>query len=86
MRLKTRPHLTPSSARARLYAMVVIRPVTGVRNPVRSTSSHSFLRAKNTGRAMPGFNGNDHGTTNPVSLHQRVSPVQAAGGGATNPE
>jgi len=53
--------------------MVVYRPA-GVRNPLGSTSTHSFLRAKNArtvspklGRACPGKTRTDH--------HPRVSPV-----------
>jgi len=33
--------------------MVGNRPVVGVRNPVRFTSTSSYLRAKNTGTGLP---------------------------------
>lgn len=57
--------------------MVVIRPVVGVRNPVRSTSSSSYLRAKNAGAGLPESTGKPHpGNTNPGDKKQAVSPVQ----------
>jgi hypothetical protein len=57
--------------------MVGNRPVGGVRNPVRSTSSSSYLRAKNagtgsleSGKARPNYKPNSE-------------PCPAAGGSAT---
>jgi hypothetical protein len=52
--------------------MVGNRPVTGVRNPVCSTSPCSYLRAKNVGSDLP----ESGGTTDPVKEHPTVSPVQ----------
>jgi hypothetical protein len=60
--------------------MVGNRPVVGVRNPVCSTSTPSYLRAKSVGADLP-----DSGTAVSVnhfpvtyisSLRRRVSPVR----------
>jgi len=52
--------------------MVGNRPVVGVRNPVRSTSSSSYLRVKNAG-AGPSKSG---GEAHPGNQNQIVSPVR----------
>jgi len=52
--------------------MVVNRPVVGVRNPVRSTSSSSYSRAKNAGTGFPQSGGELH----PGCKSQIVSPVR----------
>jgi len=40
--------------------MVGNRPVVGVRNPVRFTSTSSYLRAKNAGTGSPESGGKPH--------------------------
>jgi hypothetical protein len=62
--------------------MVVNRPVVGVRNPVRSTSTSTYLRAKNAGAGSPASDGDPH----PRKLHLKSEPGSAAGGGNHNSE
>jgi len=52
--------------------MVGNRPVAGVRNPVRSTSSSSYLRVKNAGTGPLKSGGEPH----PGSKNQIVNPVR----------
>jgi len=52
--------------------MVGNRPVVGVRNPVCSTSLHSYSRAKNDGMGSPESGGKPH----PGNRNPRVTPVQ----------
>jgi len=54
--------------------MVGNRPVVGVRNPVRFTSTSSYLRAKSAGTSSPASGGN-FPVTHIASLQRRVSPV-----------
>jgi hypothetical protein len=51
--------------------MVGNRPVIGVRNPVGSTSTPSYLRAKNAGMGLP-----DSGDNQLPGKNPRVSPVK----------
>jgi len=62
--------------------MLVFRPVVGVRNPVRSTSSPSSLRAKIAGSRLSEA-GRKPYLEHP---HRTVSLVEAAGGGAISAE
>jgi hypothetical protein len=50
--------------------MVGNRPVVGVRNPVRSTSISSFLRAKNAGTGSP----ESDNATDPAKRHPKSEP------------
>jgi hypothetical protein len=66
--------------------MVGNRPVVGVRNPVRSTSSLSYLRAKNAGTGSP-ESGKPHQRKPDPGNHHLIGamtsePSPAAGGGA----
>jgi hypothetical protein len=52
--------------------MVGNRPVVGVRNPVCSTSTSNYLRAKNAGTGSPASGGTPH----PGNENRRVNPVR----------
>ena len=57
--------------------MVGNRPVVGVRNPVRSVSISSYLRARNAGMGLPESGGKPH----PGNKNLKSEPGPAAGGG-----
>jgi hypothetical protein len=68
--------------------MVGDRPVTGVRNPVCSTSSLSYLRAKNDGTTHPAKRhliSAAKFATYFANLATTSEPSPAAGGGALIP-
>jgi len=58
--------------------MVGNRPVAGVRNPVGSTSTSSYSRAKNAGTGLP------EKRTARTDNKPTVSPSPAAGGGVVS--